>query len=74
MHRIIYDELCRGVVADASRQRIVAMIERLAAQGADAVALSCTEITLIIDDRYSPLPVLDSTALHAAAAVDWMLE
>lgn len=74
MHRIIYDELCRGVVADASRQRIAAMIERLAAQGADAVALSCTEITLIIDDRYSPLPVLDSTALHAAAAVDWMLE
>jgi aspartate racemase len=73
LHRIIYDELCRGVVSDASRQRIVAIIERLAAQGADAVALSCTEITLIIDDRCSPLPVLDSTALHAAAAVDWML-
>jgi aspartate racemase len=74
VHRVIYDELCRGVVLDDSRQAYVAAIERLRKQGCDGVILGCTEITLLIDAHSSPLPVFDSTALHAAAAVDWMLE
>jgi len=74
VHRVIYDELCRGVVLDGSRQAFVAAIERLKAQGCDAVILGCTEITLLVDAACSPLPVFDSTALHAAAAVDWMLD
>lgn len=74
MHRIVYDELCRGVIDDASRQRCCRIIEQLAARGADAVAFSCTEITMLVSAEQSSLPVLDSTALHAAAAVDWMLE
>lgn len=73
VHRVIYDELCRGVVDDASRRDYVAVIERLQQQGAQGVILGCTEITLLIDAGCSPLPVFDSTALHAAAAVDWML-
>ena len=73
IHRVIYDELCRGVVRDESRGRYVAAIERLRQQGCHAVILGCTEITLLIDAACSPLPVFDSTALHAAAAVDWML-
>lgn len=73
MHRVIYDELCRGQVLTASRAAIVALIERQRAVGADAVILGCTEIGLLIDAACSPLPVFDSTTLHAAAAVQWML-
>ncbi len=72
LHRLIYDELCRGQVRDASRAAVVAIIERLRQRGADAVILGCTEITLLIDAVSSPLPVFDTTALHAAAAVSWM--
>jgi aspartate racemase len=74
MHRVIFDELCRGVVSEASRAEVVALIARQAARGADAVVLGCTEIGLLIDAACSPLPVFDTTALHAAAAVNWMLE
>lgn len=74
VHRVIYDELCRGVIDAASRQRYVAIIDSLRAAGAQAVILGCTEITLLVDAGCSPLPVFDSTALHAAAAVDWLLQ
>jgi aspartate racemase len=74
MHRVIYDELCRGQVHTASRTQVVALIEQLQQQGAQAVILGCTEITLLIDAACSPLPVFDTTALHAEAAVSWMLQ
>jgi len=74
MHRVIFDELCLGVISPASRAEVVALIARQAARGADAVVLGCTEIGLLIDAGCSPLPCFDTTALHAAAAVDWMLE
>jgi aspartate racemase len=74
VHRVIYDELCRGAVLDRSRQAFVGAIERLRAQGCEGVILGCTEITMLVDAASSPLPVFDSTALHAAAAVDWMLD
>lgn len=74
MHQVIFDELCRGVFSETTRAEIVALIARQAARGADAVVLGCTEIGLLIDDACSPLPCFDTTALHAAAAVDWMLE
>ena len=74
MHRVIYEELCRGVVTTASRGAVVALIDRQRQQGAQAVILGCTEIGLPIDAACSPLPVFDTTVLHAAAAVDWMLE
>ncbi|HSM21031.1 MAG TPA: amino acid racemase, partial [Rubrivivax sp.] len=73
MHRVIYEELCRGVTSADSRTAVVSMIERLRAAGAEAVVLGCTEIGLLVDAACSPLPVFDTTALHAAAAVDWML-
>jgi aspartate racemase len=66
---IIYDELCRGIVTEASRQTYVAAIERLAANGAEAIILGCTELNMLIDDDASPLPVYDTTDLHAKAAV-----
>ena len=74
MHSVIYDELCRGVINVASRDAVVALIERQRARGAQAVILGCTEIGLLIDATCSPLPVFDTTALHAAAAVNWMLQ
>ncbi len=73
VHRIIYDELCHGVCDDASRRIYRRVIEDLAARGAEAVILGCTEITLLIGAQDSALPVFDTTALHAQAAVDWAI-
>ncbi|KQP13168.1 aspartate/glutamate racemase family protein [Pseudorhodoferax sp. Leaf267] len=73
VHRIIYDELCTGVVRDASRAVYQRVIDQLAARGAQAVILGCTEITLLIQPEHSSLPTLDTTVLHAQAAVDFAL-
>lgn len=67
---IIFGELCLGVFKDESREAYVRIIERLAKQGCDAVALVCTEIPLLISAEASSLPILDSTRLLAAAAVE----
>jgi aspartate racemase len=74
VHRIIYDELCHGNVIDASRAVYQRVIESLAARGAQAVILGCTEITLLIAQEDSVLPVFDTTALHAQAAVAWAID
>ena len=74
MHRVIYEELCRGLMTTESRDAVVALIDRQRQLGAQAVILGCTEIGLLIDAACSPLPVFDTTVLHAAAAVGWMLE
>jgi aspartate racemase len=67
---IIFGELCLGVFSDASRAAYIRIIEKLAQQGCDAVALVCTEIPLLITEEVSPLPILDSTRLLARRAVD----
>jgi aspartate racemase len=74
VHRIIYDELCHDVVRDDSRDRYRHVMSRLAERGADAVILGCTEITLLVGAADSPVPLYDTTTIHAEAAVDWMLE
>lgn len=73
VHRIIYDELCVGIVDGASRERYRHVIAALQVRGAEAIVLGCTEISLLVKDEDSALPLLDSTALHAAAAVDFAL-
>ena len=75
VHRIIYEELCRGRIFDSSRLFYQAAVRELAGQGAEAVILGCTEICLLLDpaDATSPVPLFDGTALHARAAVYWML-
>ena len=70
VNAIIFDELCLGVFRDESREAYVRVIEKMAGEGCDAVALVCTEIPLLITPEVSPLPVLDSTRLLARAAVD----
>ena len=67
---IIFDQLCLGVFTDESRDAYVRIIEKLKLEGCDAVALVCTEIPLLITQDVSPLPILDSTRLLAAAAVE----
>jgi aspartate racemase len=71
VHRIIYDELVQGHVAAASRQAYREIIERLIARGAQAIILGCTEIMLLIDPEDSAVPLFDTTAIHAEAAVDY---
>lgn len=73
VHRIIYDELVAGVVRDESRAAYRAVIERLQARGAQGVILGCTEIMMLIGEADSPIPVFDTTLLHAAAAVEHAL-
>lgn len=70
VHRVIFEELVRGQVCDDSRAAYVRIIGELAAQGAEAVILGCTEIGLLVRPSDSPLPVFDTTPLHAQAAVE----
>ncbi|WP_418126111.1 aspartate/glutamate racemase family protein [Variovorax sp. 160MFSha2.1] len=69
VHRLIFEELCNGVLRDASRAECQRVIARLAESGCDAVVLGCTEIPLLIGPGDSPLPTLDSTRLLAARGV-----
>ena len=73
LHRIIYEELCRGIVDPDSKESFYKVVDRLARAGAKSAALACTEFTLIADQGRSPIPLLDTTELHARAAVEWML-
>ncbi|PMU92033.1 MULTISPECIES: aspartate/glutamate racemase family protein [unclassified Pseudomonas] len=73
VHRIIYEELCVGVISEASRQVYQRVIASLAARGAQAIILGCTEIGLLIKPEHSDLPLLDTTVLHAQAAVAFAL-
>lgn len=68
--RVIYEELTRGRFLEASRMRLRAAIARLAARGADSVILGCTELPLLVTAEDSPVPLFDTTTLHALAAVD----
>jgi aspartate racemase len=73
VHRVIYDELVAGQVVPASREAYRAIIARLVAAGAEAVILGCTEIMLLVRPEDSAVPLFDTTALHAAAAVEQAL-
>ncbi|NJC24319.1 aspartate racemase [Arthrobacter pigmenti] len=70
VHRVIYEELCRGIVADASRREYQRIIRDLQNRGAEGVILGCTEIELLVSQADADLPLFPTTALHARAAVD----
>ena len=70
VHRIIYDELVQGRAEPASREAYRAVIARLIERGAEAVILGCTEIMLLVKPEDSPVPLFDTTGIHAEAAVD----
>ena len=73
VHQIIYDELCVRRATGASRQVFVDVARRLAAKGADCLVLGCTEVGMLLDERNAPLPIFDTTLIHADAAVNFAL-
>lgn len=73
VHRVIYDELCLGVVLEKSRENYREVIHRLVERGADGIVLGCTEIAMLISPSDSPVPTFDTTAIHASSAVDFAL-
>lgn len=77
VHRIIYDELCQGIITPQSRQAYEAIIHSLVAAGAEGIILGCTEIELLMADstieRDTGVPLFPTTQIHAAAAVELAL-
>jgi len=73
VHEIIYQELCRGIVRESSRDQYLHILQRLVDQGAEGIILGCTEITMLISPADCPVPAFDTTGLHARQAVDWAL-
>jgi aspartate racemase len=69
VHDVIYDELCRGVIRAESRVAYQRIIQALVDQGAECLLLGCTEIELLVGEADSPVPIFDTTRLHAARAV-----
>jgi aspartate racemase len=74
VHDVIYDELCMGVVEHASREEYRRIMRELAGRGAEAILLGCTEIDLLVGAEDSPVPVFDTTRLHAEKAVELALQ
>ena len=73
LHRIIYDELCRGIIREPSRRYFLDVIGDMAAAGTEGVILGCTEIGLLIKDGDAAVPFFDTTEIHARSAVDFAL-
>ncbi len=71
VHRVIYDELCLGIVSDESRELFRGVIGRLVERGAEGVILGCTEIELLVGPADSSVPVFPTTRLHVEAAVEF---
>lgn len=69
VHQVIYQELCLGHINAASREKYRAVIADLVDQGAEAIVMGCTEITLLIDQQDAAVPLFDTTRIHADAAV-----
>lgn len=74
VHDIIYQELCLGKVCIESRKSYLEIMNSLVAQGAEAIILGCTEIGMLIGQEHSKVPIYDTAAIHAAAAVELALE
>lgn len=73
VNRVIFEELVYGIVRDSSRDAYRRIMADLAARGAQAIVLACTELMLLVGERDASVPVIDTTALHVQAGVDWAL-
>jgi len=74
VHDILYSELCLGEIKELSKEKFKSVIQNLVDRGAQGVILGCTEIPLIVSQDDYEIPVYDTTALHAQAAVDFALQ
>lgn len=73
VHQVIYDELCLGQIKQDSKERYCEIMGNLVQQGAQGIVLGCTEIGLLVGAEDSPVPVFDTTRIHAEAAVEYAL-
>ncbi|MBS99079.1 MAG: aspartate racemase [Oceanospirillaceae bacterium] len=73
VHEIIYNELCLGTINPESRHEYLRIVNELSKSGADAVILGCTEIGMLITQAHTDIPLYDTTAIHAAKAVEWAI-
>ena len=73
VNRVIFDELCLGIVKDDSRAAYLSVIDNLKSRGAEAILLGCTELGLIVSQEDVSLPLFDTTVIHAKAASDFAL-
>lgn len=71
VHRVVYEELCLGKIVDASRDEYRRIMATLAAQGAEAIILGCTEISMLVGPQDASVPLFDTTAIHARKAAEW---
>lgn len=73
VHRIIYDELCLGIVKEESRQAYLQIMARMQQEGAEGIIEGCTEIVMLVQQKHTDVPLFDTTAIHAEAAVNLAL-
>ncbi len=73
VHRIIYEELCMGIISDVSRREYITIMASLADQGAQGIILGCTEISLLVAPPDASVPLFDTTAIHSNAAAEMAL-
>lgn len=73
VHDIIYQQLCHGIIRDDSRQVYRQIMQQLIQQGAQAIILGCTEISLLVGAADAQVPLFDTTQIHAQAAAQWAL-
>ncbi|MFM2598527.1 aspartate/glutamate racemase family protein [Vibrio fortis] len=73
VHTIIYDELCKGVIKESSKKQYLTIIDKLYAEGAQAVILGCTEIALLVNQQDTQVPLYDTTEIHAKQGVEYAL-
>jgi aspartate racemase len=74
VNRVIYDELIKGVVLDRSKDGFIKIMDRLSEEGAEGIVLGCTEIPMLVGPEDTDIPLLDTTAIHANAALDYALD
>lgn len=74
INRIIYEELCLGIITETSRQEYRRIIGKLEQQGVQGIIFGCTEITLLVNAQDAQVPVFDTTAIHAKTAAEYALK
>lgn len=74
IHEIIYNELCKGIINEESKEKYKKIISNLALRGAEGIILGCTEIPLLIKQEDVNIPVFDTTTIHAISAVEFALD
>lgn len=74
IHEIIYNELCKGIINDSSREKYKQIINKLHLNGAEGIVLGCTEIPLLIKQKDVDIPIFDTTTIHAVSAVEFALD